>query len=369
VKTPTDIPRYAELAARALARDPGQGDTASDALTPAPIALPDRAATVREIQRALHSRARRRVTRWMAVTASAFAAAAAVAIFVGWRGFDIHRPGEGPAATSAPPPVAAPSSGLAIAAVQGSGASIEIGGTETPAVPRAELRPGATVHAPRAGQVVLALDTGTRLRVGADGRTRIVELGTMQRFALESGSLEASVAKLQPGHRFVVATPDAEVEVKGTRFELTVDGDSTPCEPDVRTRLVVQEGVVAVRHGGSEVRVAAGSVWPTCVPPPAPAAPEVHAAAMHRTRAHGAGHGTIVDPAPAPAAVAVDPSTLAEQNDIFAAALAARQRGNRAEAIRWLDRLIARYPVGQLGDSARAERRRLIEGPGPAPSE
>src|SRR5262249_49437272 len=84
---------------------------------------------------------------------------------------------------------------------------------------------------------------------------------------------EASVTKLQPGHRFVVATPDAEVEVKGTRFELVVDGEASRCEPGIRTRLTVQEGVVAVRHGGSEVRVAAGSLWPACPPAPPPPVP------------------------------------------------------------------------------------------------
>ena len=68
-------------------------------------------------------------------------------------------------------------------------------------------------------------------------------------------------------------------------------------------------------------------------------------------------------PAAAVAAAAPsDPSTLAEQNDLFAAALAARRRGENAEAMRWLDRLIARYPDGPLIDSARAERRRLVDG-------
>jgi len=59
-----------------------------------------------------------------------------------------------------------------------------------------------------------------------------------------------------------------------------------------------------------------------------------------------------------------DPSTLAAQNDLFAAALAARRRGENVEAIRWLDRLIGRYPEGPLTESARAERRRLAEAGG-----
>jgi TolA-binding protein len=66
---------------------------------------------------------------------------------------------------------------------------------------------------------------------------------------------------------------------------------------------------------------------------------------------------------------AIDPSTLAEQNDLFAAALAARRRGDTVEAIQWLDRLIARYPGGPLTDSARAERRRMAAAGGNAPGE
>jgi hypothetical protein len=340
VKLPIETPRYAELAAQALSR------RQRDHETPAPISLPDRAATVREIQHALHARNRRRAMRW--VGAAAAAAAAAVALFVGWHNFGPQLFGGGGVA-SAPP-----SSGLTIAALEGSGASVEVAGSEKPVAVTDRIEPGALLRAPRDGHVVLLLDTGTRLRAAAAARTRVVELGAMQRFELETGSLEASVAKLQPGHRFVVDTPDAEVEVKGTRFELVVDGEASRCEPTVRTRLTVQEGVVAVRHAGSEVRVAAGSIWPSCASAPEPA----HVAAPGAARAHRT----------APAAAAkhalpgADPSTLPEQNDLFAAALAAHRRGNESEAIRWLDRLITRYPGGQLAESARVEKQRLLAG-------
>jgi len=110
---------------------------------------------------------------------------------------------------------------------------------------------------------------------------------------------------------------------------------------------------VAVRFGGGEVRLPAGSVWPAC--PTAVAAPPAQA---RPARKHAA---------PAPVAsppAGNDPSTLAAQNDLFAAALAARRRGENVEAIRWLDRLIGRYPEGPLTESARAERRRLAEAGG-----
>ena len=346
MRLPDETPRYARLAARVLSRRRRDQDT------PAPIALPDRAATMRQIQHALHSRNQRRaVVRWS--TTGVVAAAAAVALLIGWQKFGTQLTGS--VAVSAPP-AAKPTTGLTISSLEGSGASVEMGGREKPAGVQDRIEPGALLRAPRNGHVVLTLDTGTRLRVAAAARTRVVELGATQLFELESGSLEAAVAKLTPGHRFVVATPDAEIEVKGTRFELVVDGDASRCDPTIRTRLAVEEGVVAVRHRGGEVRVAAGSIWPTCPPPPAPesviaAAP----AAAHRHRASRL--------APAEHARAgADPSTLPEQNDLFAAALAARRRGNTGEAIRWLDRLVTRYPAGQLTDSARAEKRRLLEG-------
>jgi hypothetical protein len=52
-------------------------------------------------------------------------------------------------------------------------------------------------------------------------------------------------------------------------------------------------------------------------------------------------------------------SHLAEQNDLFSAAMAAERRGNSTTALRKLDELIARYPGGPLSESARAERQRI----------
>jgi hypothetical protein len=210
---------------------------------------------------------------------------------------------------------------------------------------------GTSIRVAGAGHLLLELDTGTRLRVGASSATRVTELGATQRFDLDRGTLEAEVAKLPIGGRFLIATADTEVEVRGTRFEVAVVPEPSSCAPFARTQVVVHEGVVAVRFGGGEVRLPAGSVWPNC-----PAA----AAAPPPARRVRPAHATV-----APAAVAAtpprsDPSTLAAQNDLFAAALAARRRGENAEATRWLDQLIARYPDGPLIESARAERRRLV---------
>lgn len=86
--------------------------------------------------------------------------------------------------------------------------------------------------------------------------TRSVQ-GSLQDEAvrLHQGRLEIRVAKLGANQRFRVLSEDAEVEVRGTVFEVTVEHE----------RLVavsVSEGVVSVRrHGEAPVWLEAGSSW------------------------------------------------------------------------------------------------------------
>ena len=352
MRTPEDDPRYARLAAKVLERGAAD-DEAGTATT-----LPDRTASVAAIERALRARGRRRLVPWLGWGVAA--AAAAVLLSVGWRSL---RPTE-PAPAGGVARSAAPAeTKLSVADVDGLGAAIETLEGVRPATRGDRIAAGTSVRVPGAGHLLLALDTGTRLRVGASSRVRLTALGATQRFDVESGTLEADVAKVPLGGRFIVATGDAEVEVKGTRFEVAVVPTPSACAPFARTQVMVQEGVVVVRFAGGEVRLPAGSVWPAC-PPPAPA---VHGSRSRPRQPHAS--ASAPDSAPS-GAQRTDPSTLAEQNDLFAAALAARRRGDLGEAIHWLDRLIARYPTGQLIDSARAERQRLIELTGErAPSE
>jgi hypothetical protein len=344
MKTPEPDTRYAALAAKALARRADE-DAATTSV------LPDRTAAIAEIERALQARRRRRFVPWVAAIAGGVAAAAAIALAIGGRGLP------GPADVAAEPPRGAPPTpALAVTAVESDGASIESSAGSRPAGAGERIAPGSTVHVAGAGRAVLALETGTRLRLGGSSRARVTALGALQRFDLEDGTLAADVAKLPPGSRFLITTADTEVEVKGTRFEVAWAAEAAPCAPHVRTRVVVHEGVVAVRFDGGEVRVTAGAAWPAC-PPPVPS-PPARASHPHPTHPRVTAATTVPAPAPAPT---VDPSTLAEQNGLFAAALAARRRGNIDEAIRWLDHLIARHPDGQLAESARAERRRLLD--------
>jgi len=342
-------PRFARLAARVLAR------RAADDAAAAPTELRDRTAAVTAIERALRARGRRRIAPWLGW---GVAAAAAALLWIGWRG--THAPSVAPDVKTATVEVPH-GSRLAITSVGAGAASIETDAGVRVAATGDRIAAGARVSVSGPGDVLLGLDTGTRLRVAAAARMRVIALGAAQRFDLEAGTLEAEVAKLRIGDRFVVATPDAEVEVKGTRFEVVVRQEPAPCAPFVRTQVIVHEGVVAVRAGAADVRVPAGSVWPAC---PTPAPSPVRAAHTRPSRAPAT--PAAVSAAPLPA---TDPSTLAEQNDLFAAALAARRRGDTVEAIQWLDRLIARYPGGPLTDSARAERRRMAAAGGNAPGE
>jgi TolA-binding protein len=51
---------------------------------------------------------------------------------------------------------------------------------------------------------------------------------------------------------------------------------------------------------------------------------------------------------------------LAEQNDLFSAAMAAERQGQHGVALRRLDELISRFPGGPLSESARGERQRIL---------
>jgi hypothetical protein len=182
-----------------------------------------------------------------------------------------------------------------------------------------------------------------------------------------AGSVRADVAKQGRGETFVIRTHDAEVEVRGTSFEV-VDVPADPaCGGGTTTRVRVHEGVVAVRSRGVETLVHPSETWPpecassaTPAPPPTPtpapapappsAFPSAPASAVRR------------DP-PAPPRVSggtAESSDLTAQNDLFEVALARKRARDPRGAIAALDDLLARYPETRLGQTVRAERMKLL---------
>jgi hypothetical protein len=180
----------------------------------------------------------------------------------------------------------------------------------------------------------------------------LVRADSEQWLRLGSGSVALHVAKLSAGQRFVVVTPDAEVEVRGTRFHVALASPSEECGHGTPTRVVVDEGVVVVRSPDGEVRVPAGERWPAaCAEPRALAAAAVTPPAVTRRAPRPA--------APQAPSTPESPSTLATENDLFGAALRAERSGDRAEAAHLLDALLTRFPRSPLTESAQRARARL----------
>jgi hypothetical protein len=334
-------PRYADAATRLLAQQRAAGG---------PESLGDRAATVAALERALRGRGRARTLRRTAIGLGA-AAAAVLAIAVG------QRLARGPVAPAGLAHAPAPAVTV-LASARGTGATLLREGLALPLVPNGALRAGDRLRTSTsaAANVTVSLSTGTRLGLPGAGELELTELGAIQRFTLRTGRVRADVAKLAPGQRFVVVTRDSEIEVRGTSFEASVEAQPA-CPGGTTTRVRVLEGVVTVRHAGGEDAVRAGSAWRAACDTDAPPAA---AAVMPQPRVVRRGVAAVEQiESGAGVAPPLSSSTLAAQNELFAAALAARRDGDLPAARQRLDELLTRFPFGPLAESARAERRRL----------
>ncbi len=309
----------------------------------------DPEATIARLQEAIVAGARRRRRRRLLVSAGAGLAAAAGAALV------VLRPAVAPVA----PPPARPS----IIVEDGAGRWRGAGDTRI-AVAGDVMTAGTTLATDEAPLALRSAD-GTHLLAGPHTELGLTRDDTARWFRLTRGAVSLAVAKLLPGQRFVVETPDRQVEVKGTRFEVRLS-PSEGCGGGTVTRVAVVEGAVTVRDaGGGEQVLEAGERWPAgCTeappaqrevrPPSSPARP----AAPPRVRAPRSAPEVVAAPPQAPAA-----STLGVQNDLFAAAMRAGRAGDRASAVRALDQLLLRYPGSPLREAAVAERLKLLGPP------
>lgn len=316
---------YAERAARLLR-------AARARIRPHRSADPERAvaAVAEAIARAAARQRRRRAAKVVGLAAAVSGAAALVAT-APWR----SPMATAPASATAPRPRLVAGSGVRATLVSADGQlrSLPFGHTwasderlQTDALPvTLAARDGTTVElAPRSDLKLLRADSEQWLRLGR-------------------GEIALHVAKLQAGQRFVVLTPDAEVEVRGTRFHVALAAPDESCGRGTPTRVVVDEGVVVVRSAAGEVRVPAGQRWPSgCAAPRLSSPPAVVTRRPPRP------------PAAPPA------STLATENDLFGAALRAERSGDRTEAAHLLDVLLTRFPQSPLRDSAQRARARVM---------
>lgn len=244
-------------------------------------------------------------------------------------------------------------------------------GQSSAPAPGTRLADGTELRTPTGAEAHLDFDSGTQLTIAGGTRVRLIEQTRHKRFALESGSVFAKVAKLATDERFLVTTSDAEIEVRGTAFRVTLTTPDPACENGTPTHVDVTEGTVVVRHDAREVRVSAGEHWPACA---SASTDEPRVQAKESRAVHPS---TVAPPAtaaakpapspPAPesapatnAVVAERTSSLAEQNDLFDMAMQRKRAGDLAGALSTFERLIATYPDGPLGENASVERMRVL---------
>jgi len=323
------VTRYASLAAMLLRRARDRGAEAAPERDPARL--------VPAARLALAQRRSRLMFRKVGLAAVGLAAAAAVALAAGpW----LHRgPVSGTLASRSSPHV------FAI--------------LDTPASPVAGevLGTGITLQAPPEAPVRIGSADGTMLTLEARGELSVVEQSATRRFALHKGAVRARVAHLHAGERFLIATADAEVEVHGTVFRVSLADGDPGCEDGRRTRVAVTEGVVSVRAGGRETLVAAGDVWPACARLAASPAPDAATGPARVTAELPSVSRRHARAEPAPPR---ETEGLAAANDLFAAAARAQREHRPDEALRLFTRIIDVAPRGPLAEGAAAQRMKLL---------
>ena len=295
--------------------------------------------------RAVASRRRRRRL-GLSVAAAGALCAGTMAVFAAMRGQPVVTP---PVAAAPARPVES-----AFVAVGDAPATLVGAGGEPRPLAGAERWNAGDRLRSGSGTVELDGGDGTSLKLAAGSDLQLLRADAERWLRLATGAVSVHVAKLQPGQRFVIVTPDAEVEVRGTRFRVEVGDEKDGC--GTVTRVHVQEGIVDVRAGASDVRVPAGGRWPAaCAPAPIAAAPRPAVKPAHLQLAR-----TVVKTPRAEAEV-LRTSTLATENDLFGSALRAEHHGDRREAIELLDVLLTRFPTTPLRASALAARDRLSQ--------
>jgi len=176
------------------------------------------------------------------------------------------------------------------------------------------------------------------------------------------------VIKLHGSQRFIVRTPDADVEVRGTAFRVTRVLEPTCRE---RTRVRVDEGRVAVRSPSGEVILDPGGEWlsPCEVsdqPTPAPTAAATQgptATAVARVASPpGMASASSKPESPSAPSGGSAASDLVAQNALFSEAMSAKARGEPGRAVASLDALVHRYPRSPLREAAEAQRMNLVVG-------
>ena len=207
------------------------------------------------------------------------------------------------------------------------------------------LRAGDSVELERKAVLEVTLPVAGSAAWDQGARGEIGELEAHhQRFALAAGHIEVEIPPDAPPRRLVVSTPHVDVLVTGTVFDVSVGGAAE----ERFTEVNVTRGHVELWHGGELVRrLAAGERWSSR--PSTPFVPTADQTAEADS------------PEPVPAATRHLPTSLRKQNQLFRAALDARNAGQDERATQMLNQLLARYPDSPLAQEAKVERLRALQ--------
>lgn len=221
---------------------------------------------------------------------------------------------------------------------------------------------GDNVSTPGGAGARLVFASGVEVEVAAGSRAHVARASDSEEvLELDLGAVSVHAPPLG-ARSFAVHTPDARVVVHGTRFSVKVENAAS----GTTTSVEVTEGTVAVLRDGARTLLTPGMSWSSkaatetsaASPSQGPSAPlpdETGKSADKLARKSPA------SPAAQPKLAATDPSALAEQNKLFAAAVAARQRGDDRAALGQLNQLLGRYPTSPLAPEARVERFRALK--------
>jgi len=123
-------------------------------------------------------------------------------------------------------------------------------GSESPASAGETLAPGVELRTGPEDAVTIAYRDGSSIELAAASTVGIERRGTAKRLVLRRGRISADIAPQPPGEPMTMATPDAEVVVRGTRLLLELVG--------LATRLEVVVGLVEISSAGGSLLVPGG---------------------------------------------------------------------------------------------------------------
>lgn len=140
-----------------------------------------------------------------------------------------------------------------------------------------EVRYQELIATDRSSAAVIQFVDGTELAIGEQARVRLDEFvfdpgaaGKLD-LSLEFGALRFSTGSMaKPA--YTISTPSATLAVRGTEFDLAVDGDGA-------TYLVVRHGAVEIRGGNGESKQVGSSQTVTVSAAGVPTEPRIGAAA------------------------------------------------------------------------------------------